>query len=259
MKSKRRISTIIAVIGVLVLCAFIVVPTVRLSGGEHDVNVSYQNAQVEKDKLLITVNYGSDGEFFEIGRDIIVATDKDFTETLQIQNCKANDGKYEYEFSVDNLSDLNRVYIKPPVLYMPTEISPVSVPLIEGAKANKDIESKYSDWFSISKVEVAALSEQTFLVTVIVEALALDLPRFPKLTIGDTQIGGISALSFDENTNFSSGEFQFSLNAESEKRAIELLDNASLVLSDALIKVEAEEMIFSSSIKTISVIVVDEE
>ena len=55
------------------------------------------------------MRYGSGGEFFEIGRDIVVATDKDFTQTLRMKMCKPVDGDYVYEFDAANVNELNTI------------------------------------------------------------------------------------------------------------------------------------------------------
>ena len=265
MKSRKLIVLVAAIMCGLLLCAFAVIPTVRLSyGGEHNVDVSYRGAQFSKDKLTITVNYESDGEFFEIGRDIVVATDSNFNNPLRMKNCDVGDGSYAYEFNSENLDNIKTVYIKPPILYMPVEITPVSVPMVAGKVAKMstedvNFETAGANWFFVDTVNVEEESEGVYRVKIVVGAKAKDLPRFPKLVNGETQIGGISALHFDENDNFEYGEFLFSINASSEKEAAMIVATSSLVVSDALIRVDANDLAIASNVKSLSVVVSDSE
>lgn len=93
------------------------------------------------------------------------------------------------------------------------------------------------------------------MVKVVADAKTLDLPRFPKLCIGDKQLGGITALSFDKNDNFDYGELLFYVDASSEEEVLEMLKGASLLVSDALVRVDAEELAISANVKSLSVIV----
>ena len=250
----------------LLLFAFTVIPTVRLSyDGEHNVDVSYRDAQFSEDKLTLTVNYESDGEFFEIGRDIVVATDSNFNNPLKMRKCDVgDDGSYTYEFHSENFDNIKTVYIKPPILYMPAEITPVSVPMVAGKVArmsteDANFETAGANWFSVDTVNVEEASKGVYMVKIVVGAKAKDLPRFPKLVNGETQIGGISALHFDENDNFEYGEFSFSINASSEKEAAMIVATSSLVVSDALIRVDANVSVIASNVKSLSVVVSDSE
>ena len=265
MKMKRLTLVMAAVACVLLFCAFKAIPTVRLSyGGEYDVDVSYHNAQVDADKLAITVNYNSRGEFFEIGRDIIVAADSSFNNPLRMKSSNVKDGCYVYEFDATDLGEAKTVYIKPPILYMPTGITSVSVPLAAGKVAKmsaEDVkfETASSNWFSIDSVGVEDNTEGCYTVRVSILANGKDLPRFPKLVNGTTQIGGISALRFNETDDFESGEFLFTVNAGSQKEALKMVAESSLVVSDALIRVDTDELAFSSNVKSISVVVSESE
>lgn len=103
----RKSKIIVWVIVCLVLCVFVVIPAVRLASGQN--KVTDQQAQLHGETLTLTVRYGSGGEFFEIGRDIVVATDKDFTQTLRMKMCKPVDGDYVYEFDAANVNELNTI------------------------------------------------------------------------------------------------------------------------------------------------------
>lgn len=115
------------------------------------------------------------------------------------------------------------------------------------------------DWFSIREIKIEEASETTYDVKVIVDASSEDLPRFPKLVIGDEVFGGMSALNFDEMDNFESGEFLFTVGADSLNTESTLNENASLVVSDALLRVDAKELEISSSVKSLPVVVSESE
>lgn len=268
MKSKRGVIIVSIAVVAMLLCASAVIPTVQFSGiGSNDVNVSYLDARTNNETLTITANYSS-GEFFEIGRDIIVATDSDFTNTLRMKSCDASSGNYVYEFNVDGVSLFDKVYVKPPILYMPVEISSVTVPLsiasgleteTEIISIDTELEISETDWFTVESVSVQGGTDGIYTVKVMIDAVSKDLPRFPKLCIGDSTIGGLSSLYFDENDNFDFGEFIFYINADSEAEAETTLAEASLVISDALIRVDADKMLFSSNTKSLSVVTEESE
>jgi len=225
------------------------------SDGQHNVDVSYLDAKISENTLKLTVNYDSGREFFEIGRDIVVAADSSFENPWRMRRCNVVDENYVYEFEPENLSDLKGVYIKPPILYMPVEITPVSVPIVEGEMARMstgDMEfgTVGTDWFSVDTVDIEKYLEGVYKVRVVVKANAKDLPRLPKLVNGETRIGGTSALNFDQNDNFDYGEFLFTVNAGSEKEVAA----SSLVVSDALIRVEAGDLDISSNVKSFFVV-----
>lgn len=155
---------------------------------------------------------------------------------------------------------MSTVYINPPILYIPTEITPISVPLVAGKTATMNttdmtLESPSTSWFSIRSVTTEAISDGSYLIKIVVDANAKNLPRLPKLCIGDAQIGGISALHFDANDNFDFGEFLFTINANSEKEALIMAASSSLSISDALIRVDSSNLEVSSSTKLLSVLV----
>ncbi len=251
---------------VLVLCTFKIIPTVSLSHDEaHNIDISYRNAQISNGKLTISMNYNSGGEPFEIGRDIIVAADSDFEDVLRITNRVSSDnGNYTYELDSSNISNLKTVYIKPPILYMPTEIAPISISLATGEVAkviseNEDrLGSVGEDLFSVDSINIEESSDDIYIVRVIVDAISKDLPRLPKLVNGNNQIGGVSVLHFDENDDFKYGEFLFHINASSEDEAEMIAGESSLVISDILMRVDAGTSSMSSNIKSLDVVTVEE-
>lgn len=260
MKSTKWLVPVLILVVLLTASAFMIIPSVRLSRSGHDIDVSYQNAEFSdsEDTLEIYVEYKSAaGESFEIGQNITVATDREFTNVLQMKGGKPVDGIYVYEFDASGLEDVKTLYVKPPILYVPTEITPVSVPLSEGkvAKINTGLsQSKNTgkDWFTVESVDIGGSGS----ATVTINALSGDVPRFMKIVNGESEYVNLSSVAnFDNDTgNFEYGEYSFILPADSEDEAAAFMETASLVVTDALIRVDADDLPISTSTKSISVV-----
>ncbi|MBR4057901.1 MAG: hypothetical protein IKK00_07190 [Oscillospiraceae bacterium] len=242
----------------LALSAFIIIPAVRLSRSGHDIDVSYPNAELSGDTLEITVEFKTTaGEYFEVGRHIIVATDPDFTNVLPMTGCKPADGIYVYEYDAKGLDDVKTLYVIPPIVYVPTEITPVSVPLAEGKVAkfsDDDPDAKIAgkDWFTVESVDIG----ESGAATVVINALSGDVPRYLKIVNGESEYANLSSVNNFKNdtSDFKSGEYTFALPIDSEDEAAAFMESASLVVTDALIRVDADDLPISSSIKSISVV-----
>lgn len=240
MKSKPLISAILTVI---LLCAFIIITTIRFGGHR-------ENAQAGDNTLVLTVSYDSHDEFFEILKHIVVAENSDFTNPLRMNSCLPEDGKYIYEFTMTEPMDT--IYIEPPVLYISTEISPISTKLIEG---NSAIYSDGTEWFSITSVNTSAASDGRYRVSVYITPNSSDLlPRSPKLAFGEKELGGINSLNFNESGEFDVGTFTFYVSADSIEEASSLINDSLLVVKDASVRVDAKNFTYSSNIKTLSII-----
>lgn len=242
----------------LALSAFIIIPAVRLSRSGHDIDVSYPNAELSGDTLEITVEFKTTaGEYFEVGRHIIVATDPDFTNVLQMTGCKPADGIYVYEYDAKGLDDVKTLYVIPPIVYVPTEITPVSVPLTEGKVAkfsDDDPDAKIAgkDWFTVASVDIGSSGA----ATVVINALSGDVPRYLKIVNGESEYANLSSVNNFKNdtSDFDYGEYTFFLPIDSEDEAAAFMESAALVVTDALIRVDADDLPISSSIKSISVV-----
>lgn len=242
----------------LALSAFIIIPAVRLSRSGHDIDVSYPNAELSGDTLEITVEFKTTaGEYFEVGRHIIVATDPDFTNVLPMTGCKPADGIYVYEYDAKGLDDVKTLYVIPPIVYVPTEITPVSVPLTEGKVAkfsDDDPDAKIAgkEWFAVESVDIG----ESGAATVVINALSGDVPRYLKIVNGESEYANLSSVNnFKTDTSdFKSGEYTFALPIDSEDEAAAFMESAALVVTDALIRVDADDLPISSSIKSISVV-----
>jgi len=242
----------------LALSAFLIIPAIRLSRSGHDIDVSYPNAELSGDTLEITVEFKTTaGEYFEVGRHIIVATDRDFTNVLQMTGCKPADGIYVYEYDAKGLDDVKTLYVIPPIVYVPTEITPVSVPLTEGKVAkfsDDDPDAKIAgkDWFTVESVDIG----ESGAATVVINALSGDVPRYLKIVNGESEYANLSSVNnFKTDTSdFDYGEYTFALPIDSEDEAAAFMESAALVVTDALIRVDADDLPISSSIKAISVV-----
>ncbi len=251
MKSKKGIFIMCFLCITLILCAFKALISVDLLSSRNDsVRVSYVDAVLESDTLTFYVNYESYGEFFEIAEDVVVATDEEFTNILRRKSCKPEGSRYVYTFSLKD--PIDRIYIFPPTLYIPTEISTTSLELCS-TKTPATLDGK--EWFAISSVSTERANETMYTVAINIEAHENTLPRFPKLEIDGKRIEGISSLNFNEDNNFDFGEFIFHLPSENCEDISSILENASLVVEDALLRVSAKDALFSSNIKSLDIIV----
>ncbi len=263
MKITRLITTVCLIASVLFLCAFADSPTVQLShDGKYNVDVSYLNAQLDGELLTVTVNYNSGGESFQIGQDITVAADSDFSEPLQMTECNIINGNYVYHFMASDEAAMDTIYIQPPTLYKSVETTRVQVPLSEGQAAQKTAEVESTnegvDWFSIDTIDIEKDSENLYLVRVNVTSNSRELPRRARIQTKDAELGGLTVLHFDEERNFTNGEFLYYINADSEEEVSTMLEDSSLVVENALIRISEIET-RSSSIKSLPVILNEAE
>lgn len=249
MKSRKLlVSVSVLAVCLLVLCAFVIIPMVRLTGTEQgQVDISYRNAQKIDNELILTVSYDGYGDSFEIGKDIVVATDSDFSNPLRRKSCIVEDSNYVYTFEMPEPAD--SVYIEPPILYVPTEVSPFTISLAEGSSTTPD----GTEWFSIESVETTGSTGGRFRVRIAIIPNTEDLPRFPELVSSEQRVGGMSSLKFKEN-EFIFGEFIFYIPAITLEDAESWINNSSLEVNEALVTVKATDLSFSSNIKTLSII-----
>ena len=195
--------------------------------------------------LTITIEHRYIDDPFEISRGMVVATDEGFSNTLHPIRIVQVNNRYEYTFAAD--ADIDVVFIRPPIAYMPVEIDPVSVvPVIGATAATAD----GNDWFTITSVSFHKDSEEAFEIVVSIIPFQDFLPRYPRLSTGGVPIDVLSSLDFNETDVFESGEFRFRFSANSENDARRLLESATLVIGHALMRVPADDLIFSASAGT---------
>ena len=252
MKTKK-IYLVVGIVSLFLLaCAFTIRPVVRLvSARNNKVDVSYVGATVEEGKLVVYVNYEGYGEHFEIAKDITVATDRQFTNTLRIAGCVPKEEYYEYTFR-DIIKDTDTIYIAPPVLYVPIEINAASIPLTTGSVLETE---DGNSWFTISTITVGDAVNGICPVSAMIIPNGDFLPRFPRIIVGEKTFGGIVSSIFDDNAVLSSGEFIIYVEANTSEEASTMLMDATLMLDQALLRVYAKDAVFSSNIKSLNVVV----
>lgn len=259
MKKSKAAYAPFAMALLLCLCAFAVVPGIRLlSDSGVAVDVSYPSAQLKDDTVMLTVDYDSDGSFFEIGRDIVVSTSPDFSAVLRKSGSTAENGRYIYEYPMNGTAPTT-LYVKPPILYMPTEIDAFTVPLMPagGSLSAENMGSLEKPWFTVSKVNAAEASDGVYSIRATITPNTVDLPRFPRLVVGDQVIGGAATLNFDEDGNFASGVFQYDVKADSKEAALAQVANANIVVENALLRVDSSKLRIGSSVQSVTVTVVE--
>ena len=114
------------------------------------------------------------------------------------------------------------------------------------------------DWFSIDTIDIEKDSENLYLVRVNVTSNSRELPRRARIQTKDAELGGLTVLHFDEERNFTNGEFLYYINADSEEEVSTMLEDSSLVVENALIRISEIET-RSSSIKSLPVILNEAE
>jgi hypothetical protein len=249
-KAKKVLLIAAVIIICLVLCAFAVVQIVRLYSDSGDkIDMGFEGAEVVGTELLLYVNFNSYGQDFEIGRDITVAADPDFENVLRPRSCTPDGSLYTYKYDIDAAVDT--IYVAPPVLYVPKTIEPYTVPLYS---------DEGGEWFSISDVKTVKAGAGMYGVTVEIKPYNNTLPRFPKLDIGDGTAlitTGSTSHNFNSDFMFDNAKFSFTVSAEDEERLNEMLKTASIVVEDALVSVEARDVLFSTNITKLDVELTD--
>lgn len=180
-----------------------------------------------EDTVTLTVNFESYGDFFEIGRDLIAATDPMLENRLRLERCVPEGSLYTYTFRTD--TPVEKLYVAPPILYFPREIEPVTTALHEE-----------SAFFS---AEIARLTEQETgtEAELLVRGEREWLPRTLTLTIGGQSWENTSSeAAFDEELYFTDGYFTFVLPFSAEELASRL-DEARLTVTEVLCRAQVDD------------------
>ncbi len=151
---------------------------------------------------------------------------------------------------MDKEAKPDTIYIKPPVLFVPSESVDVCTPAVEGAVAMIGED----EWFSIRSVDVVRQYERGYNVVITIDALGTDLPRFPELHYNGLETGGLSSLTLDPDGTFVVGEFIFATDCEDESQAAELVSGAELVVTEKLVRVEAKDIEVQSNVIALDVV-----
>ncbi|MBR1989082.1 MAG: hypothetical protein IJ987_01315 [Firmicutes bacterium] len=259
MKTKKTILIVCIMMIGLMLSAFTMLPKLSFTDVSTTVDVTYLGATKEDDHIIVDINYDSNDNPFIIARDIEVATDSNFVNVLEFETCMVEDEKYVYTFDLGENESVDNIFIKPPVLYMPDAVETSTVK----ASKNSVMRTETGDtWFTVN--DIAMEERETFyLMNVIIDPVTGDLPRYPELLIGDEVYYGNTAMKFDINGDFCEGQFIFILpkdtsavervNGTSES-SVEKQTDMTIRISNALNRVEADQTIRTSNVKTLAVI-----
>ncbi|MBR6561989.1 MAG: hypothetical protein IKK78_03175 [Oscillospiraceae bacterium] len=213
--------------------------------------------------LTLSAEYKSiPANYYKIGRDILIATDPDFTEVLPMIDRKDTlAGNALYKFDAKDLPDGQKLYVKPPILFAESESTPVSVSAVVGASARYHIiersSSSNGDWFTVESIDITEAEPGTYTVktTLTMNPYSKSiLPRAPKLVSGETTYSGSTVPHFDGDDNLDSVEISFSVPADDADAAAALVAESSLNISGALVQMRAQDIAVTSSVKSLSVV-----
>ena len=275
---KKTVIVTMLLIFALCMCAFAVVPSMELKSSNGDViDVSYPiTTTLSEDTITLYADYESYGVGFEIIKDIVVSTDSNFENIISIDECVIEDnGMYKYTLTVED--PIDRIFIAPPILYMPTTINESYTNLNTYKNQDSIMTSNVSDedlWFTVEnvtlvEVDKAVTSNEIRSDTIkmgqmessVVPGICVNvsgnngnlIPRFPKLIANGMEYGGLSSITFDNEMNFKEGAFVF-LMSDYNVSTVNDLESAKIVVSDAMIKVDSSEVAFESDNVIINVI-----
>lgn len=222
-----------------------------------DMTISWGTLTLSAEYKSIPANY------YKIGRDILIATDPDFTEVLPMIDRKDTlAGNALYKFDAKDLPDGQKLYVKPPILFEETESLLVSVSAVVGASAKYHIiersSSSNGDWFTVESIDITEAEPGTYTVKT---TLAMSpyshlsiLPRAPKLVSGETTYSGSTVPHFDGEDYLDSVEISFSVPADDADAAAALVAESSLNIPGALVQMRAQDIAVTSSVKSLSVV-----
>ena len=265
---KRKIMTLVAVLCFMVVfCAFSALPEVRLvSQDKAALDVTYQGAELTEGtlKLIASFEAKKEGlrifdrnvsankaiEEYEIAKDIVVATDANFQNCLELISCIPNGNQYVYEFKVEATDIAEDIYVQPPVLLISEYVDCIPV----ACEAGAIIKNESEDWFTVDQITYTEFNEEKYRVTVFVTACADALPRFPELETSAGNYGGLAAVDYNED-GFTDGVFEFFVDAASEVELLSLLDSAELNVRAEMNQTVVEDVSAAeTSVKSLTVI-----
>ena len=252
--NKRKIIGIAVmaciIAGMAALVAFVIPASSSMkdASGTYAVSAEYAGAEITDDTLLLYVTFDTNVDFFEIVRDITVASDETFANPFTLLSCIPDNGRYIYEFSVPDRQTLEKIYIEPPVLVVPTEIDTVTFSPQQCLEDQSMVYIQDEPWFTVSDISVSELDSTMYRVVVRILLESVNIPRFALMDINGLTIEALSSMNFDIDGIFDFGEFYFDIPASGEEEVEEVLANAEISISDALIRVDSGEIAYASNI-----------
>ena len=207
-------------------------------------------------EVELSLRYDGGGGDYEIGRDILVSPNADLSDPLRSRGTSAVEPGY-YIYTYNCAVETDTLYLRPPLLYKPMDITPVSVPLTAGATA---VDAAGEDWFTLTSMAVSGGEGAAYEVKIKVECASddpyVDIPRVPCLVLDGEDIGGgVSDLGFDQNNMWEDGTFRLTVFDTDGMEEEFPLDEVTLVVEDALVLTDPE-ITFSS--EDVELVVVEE-
>lgn len=236
---KKKWTRLVALIIVLavVLTFFL---SLAFEKDRKAINVNYNSVVLSGDTLSLRMQYDAEGELIKFAQHTIVAKDKEFTELLPLKERKIHGGgDYVYEYDAEALRGSVTLYVKPPIFFTPTEITPVSIPAAVGETSNIRIDKPGKnrandlDWFTVEAIDFEEIKSGSCTAKITLDTQANYMPRLSKLVSGDARCDGSATPYFDANDNLDSVEILFTLPVDNEDAAAAFMENATLDISSA--------------------------
>ena len=229
---KYWIIPLVIVVAAL-LCAFTLLPSLRLASDDGDVEVKFLKAERSGNTLSLFVNYDSHGRTFEICKDIEVFCDKEKTLSLQPIQCTINGKQYKYDYLCTD--SIKQLYVASPIVYVIKDISPIAFTV---SKDTVIYNHSGDRWLLVDNVSVNECETGFSKINVTVIPQTNDLPRAPKLVTDNAILESSTAHFFDKEFNSTSCEMSFILPYNLDT-AQEYLDGGQLVISQVLSRVDS--------------------
>ncbi|MCL2366705.1 MAG: hypothetical protein FWC75_06615 [Oscillospiraceae bacterium] len=229
---------------------------------------SLENAVVDN-IMTLRFNYESYGESYEIIRHITVATDSEFRQVLEWEHGDWHGGDWrEYIFKLDGREQIDTIYIRPAIIYIPTEIVQVSMPVALNASMSNTLNGSSQrgvndSWFSIYSMDVDNIEYGLYRLSIMITPYTADFPRFPTLMIGGRSYSGAVGTRFNEEGDLDLGRFTFRIQATDAETVWAELRSATIAVEEALLRADSTSRVsptveFSSNAESaIDIIVVD--
>lgn len=180
--------------------------------------------------IPIQVDYSIYGltQGFELFKDITPYADPQMREKLTIRELTPKDQVYAYDIASDK--ELSKIYIVPPIMYVPQDIEPVSCKLKVGEVMYL---SDGSPWFSISAIDGKRVSLEIYDDTMV--------PRDFTVKAGGGDFTGVeTGMLFNNTGEFEVQEVSFLMNTAYEYIS-RVSDDITITVPDVMTRYIPEE------------------
>lgn len=226
MKKLKSIILCTLVVSCLALLTVGVSAVMNAQSAEMAANlVTTYELDTQQGQQILFVNYGSSDGQFEIADDIAVTYGNG--QTASVELCGQQGNTYAYALGSD--IDEDEISVTPPTLYFYQETAPITISDLE---EDTPVQFNGTAWFSITGVDLTE-TDNGIILTVNIEAPGNRniVPRYPQLVINGKEYGATTIIDFDNNSNFASGSFLFTLPSE-----IADLSDATITIENTLEK-----------------------